>query len=380
MTERLTILQLTWRLSQDGGVPIVVRNLLQHIDQSRFGVHVCSIRPLHAEDGIGHLAGLATLHSLQLAGAATPIARMRAQARFQQVVRTVQPDVLHVHSGTASYAVPAALMSRQRMRVIEVHDAPQSGRLSGTTLALERFMHRRLGFRPLVHSSAVRDDLAHAWRADQDSITVVPLGVDLLSYTRPALARYEVRSRLGIPATPPLVLYVARVVPEKRPELFIQVAARVHAIRPDVVFALVGSGPGLDQVRREVQALGLDGVFAAPGFVDDLPSTYHAADIFLSTSRYEGFGLAVAEALACGLPVVSTDVGGVRDVIDDSGILVDRDDPDLLARKVLALLDDPERRSRLSKSARARADTALDSRQTAREFEAFYEEALRHEQ
>jgi glycosyltransferase involved in cell wall biosynthesis len=371
----IRVLQVLWRLSRGGGAPVVVRGLLEHIDRDEFDAHVCTIRPVDPDDRVDELGDHVTYHPLGLTGRATPRLRARALLGVARTVRAVKPDVLHVHSGTAWYALPAALLTRRAAKLIEVHDAPQSARLSRVNLRVERVMSRHAGFHPLVHSRAVRDGVASAWDMAPDTIPIVPLGIDTEALTRPAQGRAEVRAELGLPADGPLVLYVARLVPEKRPELFVEVAARVRRGRPDAVFAIVGSGSQLAPLREAVRDAGLDRVVSVPGFVDDLASAYHAADLFLPTSRYEGFGLAIAEAMASGLPVLSTLVGGVEDVIGDAGVLEASADPERLALAVTTLLDEPHRRRRLGDQAQQRARDELDVRVTARGFEDAYRRA-----
>lgn len=369
---RTRVLQVIWRLSRGGGAPVVVRGLLRHIDHERFDVHVCTIRPLDPDDRTDEFGPDTTFHPLGLTGTATPAFRARAAEGVLRTVRRVEPDILHLHSGTASYSLLAGVLTRQQGRIIEVHDAPQSARLSIGNRRIERFMHRRLAFRPLVHSRAVRAGVASAWDVPPDAVPLVPLGIDVGDFATGRASRPQVRDELGLPTDRPLVLYVARLVDEKRPELFVQVAAHVHRARPDVVFALVGSGSQLERMRDLVREEGLEGVVAVPGFVEDLPATYRAADLFLSTSRYEGFGLAIAEAMASGLPVVSTLVGGVEDVVGDAGVLVRSADPERLAAEVVRLLDDPSARARLASAAAIRARETLDVRATARGFEDVY--------
>ena len=373
---RIRVLQVVWRLARGGGQPLVVRELLRHIDRSRFEVHVCTVRPLFEEDRVADLGEGISYHALNLEGRATMKLRARALAGIARVVRRVRPHVLHAHGGTAWYSVPAALLRPGAARLIEVHDAPQSRRLRPLNYSVERFMVRHFSFRPMAHSGAVRDGLAEAWGLPQERIVRVGLGIDLVRFAAPTRSRAAVRAELGIPEGGILVTYVARLVPEKRPELFLDVAARIAQQRQNVFFALVGVGSQLDECRGLVRRLGLDARVRIPGFVEDLPSTYHASDLFLSTSAYEGFGLAIAEAMASGLPVVSTRVGGVGDVIGSAGVLVPSGDPQVLAGHVLALLDDPAGAADLGRRARERAREHLDVRETARGFEAAYRELV----
>jgi len=353
-----------------------VRGFLRHFDRGAFEVHVCTLRPSYPEDAVGELGDGIGHHSLGLSGPRSARLRLRALTGVRRLAASVRPDVLHVHSGTASYGTLAALSFKRMRRVIEVHDAPQSGRMSRGNRTLERMLARRFGFHPVVHSRAVRDGTAAAWGLDPSAIHLVPLGVDADHFTPSTAGREATRARLRLASDVPLVTYVARLAPEKRPELFLEVARRVLAVRPDVRFALVGGGAGLTAAREAVRRMGMEDQVYVPGFVDDLAGIYHASDLFLSTSRYEGFGLAIAEAMAAGVPVISTLVGGVEDVVGAAGVLEPSDDPGLLAGHVLALLADPERRRALAAAATERVRTHLDVRVTTRLFEDCYRDVV----
>lgn len=367
------MLQVIWRLSRSGGAQTVARGFLTHFDRGQFDVHVCTVRPLFEEDQVEELGDGIEYHPLSLTGPATALLRTRAVAGVARVARDVRADVLHVHGGTAWYSLLGSLVPPRRGCFIEVHDAPQSNRMSRGNQLVERFMARHVGFGAMAHSTAVRDGLVASWGLSPGAIDLVPLGIDVDALSRPRGDRAAVRASLGVDEAAPLVIFVARLVPEKRPELFVQVAARVAARHPDVSFALIGQGSSLESVRSEAVRLGIGDRMRIPGFVDDLGALYQASDIFLSTSRYEGFGLAIAEAMAAGVPVVSTDVGGVADVVGEAGILEPSDDPDHLAEHVLALLGDATRRRTLGSAAAQRARCALDVRTTTRGFERVYE-------
>jgi glycosyltransferase involved in cell wall biosynthesis len=369
--DRIRVLNVLWRLSRGGGAPIVVRQLLLRSEHDHVEMHACTVRPRAAEDRLEELGPNVALHALGLTGPTTLMLRARAIAGVLRVVRRVRPHVLHVHSGTASYSLAAAVVTRQQLRIIEVHDAPQSNRLSRRNQWVERFMHRHLGFTPLVHSSAVRQDVAEAWSVPSEEITLIPLGIDT-SVAASAASRAAARTMLGVSDESPLVVYVARMVPEKRPQLFLDVAEKILRDHPSARFALIGGGSELAALRDRIAGSELAGSVAAPGFVDDLAGVYQAADVFLSTSRYEGFGLAIAEAMAHGVPVVSTDVGGVSDVIGDAGVLVTSESADDLSAAVVELLDDRDRADRLGRSGRRRAKEHLDIAASVRATEALY--------
>lgn len=370
--KRLKVLIVLWRLTEGGGIQTVVRSILRHADPEAFEFHVCSVRPL-AWDGHGDfgMSG-ALMHSLGLSGNLSMREAVRISLELAFLVRRLRPDVLHLHGGTAALGLPASLILRRCRKVLEIHDAPDSGRFSPRTVRAERWMGKYLAFRTVVHSADVRKGVARQWGVAEESIRLLPLGIETDIAPLPEPERSEVRRSLDVPEGLNLVLHVGRLVPEKRPDLFLRVACEVLGTQPDTRFVLVGGGPGTDGLRGLAEELGVSGKVIFAGFVENLRAVYAAADVFVSTSRYEGWGLAVAEAMAAGLPVVATRVGGVEDVVGQCGILVDTDDPVVIGQYVINLLRDPAWRSRLGADARQRAQEILDVRKSVAAFEDLY--------
>lgn len=361
-----------WRLTQSGGVQTVVRSILRHADKDEFEFHVCSVRPLEWDRHAPESPGGASMHSLGFSGKLSAVQMIPAAVGLIGLMRRVRPDVLHLHGGTAVLGLPAAVACRRCTKLIEIHDAPDSGRFSSWTLRVERWLGTRGGLIPVVHSEAVRTGVADAWDLARSRIRMIPLGIETRHLTPVKSTRLQTRKAISVPENAKLVLYVARLVPEKRPDLFLLTAREVLKTSSDAHFVLAGDGSQLGELRRMAEGLGIAQKVSIPGFVEDLSSLYASADLFLSTSRYEGWGLAVAEAMAAGLPVVATNVGGVGEVLGDSGVLVDADAPLVLGRVVADLLDDPQRMSRLGHAAAARARSSLDIRRSVNGFEEVY--------
>lgn len=376
---RRTVLHVVWRLSKGGGIPVVLRDVVTRLDPARLDVHVATVRPAFEEDELDQLPATVVLHHLGFTGSLSVLDRARLALDLVALVRRVRPDVLHVHSGTAVHSLPAALAFRPARRVIEVHDAPGNGRHGRATEWLEGQLCRRLRFVPLVHSTSVRGQVARFCHIAEDRVELVPLGIDTARLGRPPADPGAWRARHGIPAEADVVLFVGRLVPTKNPMLFVDVAERVLAARTEggVVFVFVGGGPEQDRIAeragrcRQQEAVRLVG----PCFGDDLVAAYHCCDVFLSTSDYEGFGLAVAEAMAAGRPAVATAVGGVTDLVDDgrTGILAGRGDAAALTRGVLELLDAPALRARMGDAAAERARRLFDVSGTVAGFASLYQ-------
>jgi glycosyltransferase involved in cell wall biosynthesis len=372
---RLRVLHLIWRLSRGGGKPRVARDLLSRVDRERFDVHVSSVRPFYEKDGIDELGSGLTFHTLGIEGPASVIDEYRISRGVANLARRVRPDVVHMHNSDAIYAaMPWFPNAHIKGKIIEIHDAPQIRRRGRMGAALYGWLAKRRAYTLLVHSSAVRDDLATACRIPANDIALVPLGIDTSRYVRATTPRAEWRHRHGIPEGAPVAAYVARLVAIKNLPLFVEVARSVLAILPAAYFLVSGDGPMRDALQAMIDSYGLGSHVRLLGFQEDLADVYHSADVFLSTSNYEGFGLAIVEAMAAGLPVVSTRVGGVVDPIQEeqTGRLCPAGDREALTASTLELLRDPALRHRMGEAGRARAANVFDVKVMVKQFEDLY--------
>lgn len=381
MSRPIRILHFTWRLTRGGGIPVVIRAFLRRMNPTRFENHVCTVRPNRPEDGLEELGQHHAYHPLGLEGALGARARLSVTRQVLRLTRSLRPDLLHTHSGVAWYTVPGALGCRSlRGRILEVHDSPQSGRVTRLNNAVEGAMVRRLGYSALVHSSDVRRGVAAHAGVPETAVVQIPLGIDTEGFGTPSTAPSRWRSQHQIPERAPVVLYVARVVPTKNVPLFLEVAEQVLAVRGDAVFVLVGGGSELDRLRSSRVAVERPGSIRllGPRFGAELVDAYHGSDVFLSTSDYEGFGLAVVEAMAAGKPVVSTAAGGVADLIVEgqTGHFGPVGAAGPLAAAVLRLLEAPAQARALGEAGRARARAEFDTGVMVRRFEAYYEALL----
>lgn len=190
-----------------------------------------------------------------------------------------------------------------------------------------------------------------------DRIAVVPNGVDAAKFRPDEAARRALRARLGIADDEWVLLTAGRLERAKGHHLALRVAATLAAqgFAPRILVA--GSGPDEPWLREQAASLGLSGRVHWLGHVphEDMPATYNAADAVLMLSVHtETFAYAVAEPMACGLPVVASRVGGIPAVITDErdGFLVAVGDVNAAAERVLSLFRDSERRVAIGRAAR----------------------------
>jgi len=175
--------------------------------------------------------------------------------------------------------------------------------------------------------------------AKPEKVKVLRNGVDLVRFRPLAGKREEMRRKLGISQNSIVVLTVRRLVYKNGIDTLIESANIAVKKNPKIVFLVVGKGPDLNKVQMKINQLGIENNFRPTGFVtdEDLPFYYNAADFFALPSKSgEGLPLVALEAMACGLPVIATDVGGISEILmEDYGKLVPPNQPELLAKAVL---------------------------------------------
>jgi glycosyltransferase involved in cell wall biosynthesis len=197
----------------------------------------------------------------------------------------------------------------------------------------------------LNNSRAGAESYAEWLRLAPDRIKVIYNGLDMGPIDDDAAS--EVKNGLGIPQDAPLVGGVFRFYPEKRPLLWVEVAARVLRAQPDTWFVLFGQGILEPQIAKAARDLGIGQRLILPGITGDVLPVMRALDVFLLTSYGEGVPNVVLEAQWAGTPVVATRAGGVSEALDlgMSGWIVDPPDADQLAGCVSWLLGDPGARA-----------------------------------
>jgi glycosyltransferase involved in cell wall biosynthesis len=169
---------------------------------------------------------------------------------------------------------------------------------------------------------------------------------------------------------------VARLVPIKAHEVFLDMAAIVARERPDTMFVIVGDGERRAALETEVARRKMSSQIRFLGWRGDLDRVYADLDVVVLTSRNEGSPVALIEAMACAKPVVATRVGGVPELVGDSGLLADVDDAAVLAHGVLQLLADPDSASHLGQKARRRVVPAFSRERLIGDIDALYQRLL----
>lgn len=286
-----------------------------------------------------------------------PLPLSRGDASFNwagvaEVYRCIKAggyDVVHTHASLAGRM--AARLAGVRGLVLTRHGLGSGVPAKGYRRQVNRWANRLLADAIIAISEAVAAQLV-AEGVERWQIRVVPSGIEWEEFARASGA--PVRLELGLGGRP-VVGMVARLVPEKAPADFLKAAALVRQELPEAAFLLVGEGPLEPALRELAGRLGLQDSVYFLGYRRDIPAVTAALDVAVLTSRREGLGLVLLEAMAAAKPVVATAVGGITEVVEHgvTGLLVPPGRPDEVAAAVLRLLRHKELAAKLGRAGQA---------------------------
>ncbi len=263
----------------------------------------------------------------------------RAYWRVLAALRRLRPDVVHTHMQVLLYALPAIKILRPSLAVHTVHS------LAEHEVNWELRWVQRLSFRLGVVLVAI----AHGVRLSLQKlyglsdIPLIPNGIPVNDYASHPVPRDVWRSREGFSPDDLLLVSVGRLTREKNHALLLDAFAYLHATHPHAHIVLAGVGKERSALEARADRLGIRSKVHFLGLRNDIPDLLGAMDLFVLASDWEGNPLCVMEAMAAGLPIVSTAVGGVPELVHSGkeGFLVPPGDVRAMTEALALLLSDP---------------------------------------
>lgn len=361
-----------------GGAEVALLALLQQLDRTRFEPSVVSLTSVGV---IGPRIAALGVPVTAIGLRARPVALGSGLARLVRQLRREQPDVVQTWMYHADLLGGLAARGAGIDKVVWcLHSSdPAPGVNKRATVAVARLcagLSARVPRAVVSVSHAARDVHRRlGYRARR--FPVIGNGVDITRFAPDPAAGAWLRETLDLPPAAPLVLHVGRFHPQKNHLGLLRAAARVHHARPDVHFVLAGKDVTLDNpaLGPAIAAAGLGGVVHCLGPRDDAPRLMAGSDLLVLSSRSEASPLVLCEALASGIPCVTTDVGDARAMVADCGRTVAPGDDEALAAALLEMLALAQaERAALAQRSRQRALTHFDIRDMARAYENLYTE------
>lgn len=339
--------------------------LMCRLDRRMFELHVaCFHRRGPLLDRLTPHASSIESFPIRGFGSPSTAAQLRAFARW---CRRIGARVVHTCELYANiFGLPAAALAGVDVRIGNRRELVTPDK-SWPLLAAQRLAYGAAHV-VVANSSAAAAQLGREGVA-ASKITVIPNGVDCERFApQPALRK---RGQ---------IVMVANLREEKGHDTLIDAAPRVVAARPETKFLIVGDGPLRSALERRVASLGLGGSFEFLGERHDVPALLAASEIFVLPSRTEASPNGVLEAMAAGVPIVATRVGGIPELVESgaSGVLVEPDRPATLADALIDLMERPEWGRTLGRAAREVAEEQHGFDRMVAQFERLYLVELGH--
>ena len=296
----------------------------------------------------------------------------RMFASLDRVIRDFRPQVVHTHMSVQRYVFPVQSRMRGATVIHTMHNLAEY-----ETDAFGRLVHWvafRNGVLPIGISREVSASVKRVYGLECRA--VIPNCVPVEAYQRGGEDRLKWREREGFGPDAIVFTCVGRLEPQKNPHLLLQAMSKVQDPRAHLVF--LGEGGLGKQLASEAGSLNLGGRVHFLGKRNDVPSVLAGSDVFVLGSSWEGNPLSVMEAMASGLPVVSTAVGGVPELVrsGEDGILVRAGDCAAFADAMKVLLDDSQKRLSMADAARTRALREFRLERMVQGYEDLYKETV----
>jgi glycosyltransferase involved in cell wall biosynthesis len=305
----------------------------------------------------------------------------RVLSALRRLIAQHNINLVHPHdykSDLFCYLASRSLRDRPLTLISTAHNWAMMGLRGEIYKRLDLFVMRRFDHLIAV-SDATKSAMVDAG-LPSEKITVIHNAIDTTAWAPRATNTF--RAEFGLEGVFPVIGYIGRITEEKDLQTWLRVAANIARQHAGARFVIVGDGarPRLQAELQEMAArLRIADRIVFTGYRQDLQNIYAALDVFFMTSRREGLSNSILEAMAMGLPVVATDVGGTKELIEDgvSGFLLSVGDSTGMAEALLKLLGDKRLREQVALAARKRVEEKFSFRLRLQRIEDLYEQLIR---
>lgn len=358
----IKILHVITRLDRGGSARALLR-LSEGLGKEGFDVAIITGPSREPEEDLEGFTGRTSIpvHSIpSLVRDISPFKDLLAFVALFRIVKRIYPDILHTHTTKAGFI--GRIVGRLcRVKVI-VHTPHghifygYGGRVLSWFYILAERVASRFCDRIVALTPLEKEDYVRLKVAKEENIVVIPVGVDIERYLKEE-GDADIREELGIDPDLPLIGWVGRLEEVKGCFDFLKACSIVGERFPMARFLMVGDGLLRGDIEQWIKKHGLEDRVFLLGYRRDVPRIMKAMDLYVLTSRNEGLGMGVVEAMAAGRPVVATGVGGVPTAVVDrvTGLLVPPGRPDEIADAIAIILSNPSMAEGMGRAGRERA-------------------------
>lgn len=293
--------------------------------------------------------------------------------RVTHVCSKERIDLIHVHDSHAhNFAILSAVLSKNERPIIVSRRVDFA--IQGSSMSLFKYNHPNI--RKIVCVSGAIRDVMGEFIDDKDKLEVVHSGIDLTRFEH-LRRKKKLRTEFHIPDDYSIIGNVSALAPHKDYFTFINAAKKLVEEGIKAKFIAIGEGPSRKEIEEYIDQQGMQDHIVLTGFRTDVPELLRELDVFLITSKTEGLGTSIIDALASELPVVATKAGGIVEVIEHevSGLLCEVQNADQLSKAVQRMLSDVQLRNQCVAGGTEKVKQ-FSKGETAKKTFAIYQEVL----
>ncbi len=390
----MNILMPTWEFP-----PRIIGGLSRHVSDlshalSKKGINVTIITCCSEGGGEREIIGNLSIYRVPSKIIETPdfiswiyFLNLSMIIKALEISKQTSFDLIHVHDWLSAFVGYVLKHSFKKPLIATIH-ATEYGRNQGIYTKEQQFIHNvewwltYESWKVIVCSNFMKEEVKNLFNLPEDKINIIPNGVNIENL-KTSLNLNEIRKNFALPYEK-IILFIGRMYYQKGPEYLLRSAPFILSQFPNAKFIFVGTGDLLNSLREEANNLGLQNKVIFTGFIDDSlrNALLNLADICVFPSIYEPFGIVALEAMALSKPVVASNLGGFKEIINsgyDGFLFTPRDIYDL-SQKILSLLKDENLAKKIGERAREKIEKLYTwekiAEETLKVYEKIYQEYL----
>ncbi|WP_338432728.1 glycosyltransferase family 4 protein [Clostridium tyrobutyricum] len=361
--------------SEIGGVTEYIKMLLKYMDNNKFEFYLIGSKQYESQKNIFKELNCKII-TVDMKRKISPKSDWKSILNIRNYIKNINPDIIHLHSSKAGALGRIASIFLNIPVVYNAHGWAFDMNLSKKKKLMYVYVEKILArfTDAIVDISDHEEDSQKKYKIKPKKYTkVIYNGIDLERYNM----KYDIqkiKQKLNIPSNAFVVGMVARISEQKSPESFLKIASKLQEKLGNCYFILVGDGDLRSKIENLVDKCGLKNNFLITGWTNEVPKYISIFDIGILTSKWEGFGLVLAEYMAAKKPIVAFNSGGIPNVVKDNynGLLFDYGDIDSFYEAIIKIKNNGEFREKLISNGYDVVNERFNVERVAKEHEELY--------
>lgn len=327
----------------NGGVARYLQMFFKYIDKKKYNVIlVYPIEYIHEKNKFEKLVD--HIEFVDMYREINVIKDLKSCIAIREVIKKYNPDLIYLNSSKAGALGRIANLRYRKPVIYNPHGWAFNMKTSYLKRKVYVFIERLLSKYTdyiIAISNKEKESAVINNIADDDKIKVIFNGIDINEYDNNLELQKNCRAKLNIPEDAIVIGMVGRISDQKAPDIFIKSAYEIKKIIPNVYFIIVGDGEKLEEIKELINRFGLEKDVLITGWIDNTFNYINSFDISMLLSRWEGFGLVLAEYMVCKKPIIATKIDAIPDLIENNvnGLLIEVDSVEECVRATINIIN-----------------------------------------